>query len=117
VLPGAKSAEGVAAGEGSTIYAGELFTGDIHRGDVRQSNEVRRAHSPGRSRVATPPALRKAVLDYAGPPGTPASQRRFAAHRFALATACAPHDAAVENELDGLQQEYHSVRVPAGRMR
>jgi sugar lactone lactonase YvrE len=36
VLPGAKSSEGVAAGEGSTFYAGELFTGDIYRGDVRQ---------------------------------------------------------------------------------
>jgi hypothetical protein len=29
VLPGAKSAEGVAAGEGSTFFAGELFTGAI----------------------------------------------------------------------------------------
>jgi sugar lactone lactonase YvrE len=36
VLPGAKSAEGIAAGEGSTFYAGELFTGAIYRGDVRQ---------------------------------------------------------------------------------
>lgn len=36
VLPGATSAEGIAAGRGSTFYAGDLFTGDIFRGDVRR---------------------------------------------------------------------------------
>lgn len=36
VLPGATSAEGIAAGQGSTFYAGDLFTGDIFRGDVRR---------------------------------------------------------------------------------
>jgi sugar lactone lactonase YvrE len=35
VLPGASSAEGIAAGAGSTFYAGDLFAGDIFRGDVR----------------------------------------------------------------------------------
>jgi sugar lactone lactonase YvrE len=35
VLPGARSAEGIAAGEGTTFYAGELFTGTIFRGDIR----------------------------------------------------------------------------------
>ncbi|HET9632374.1 MAG TPA: hypothetical protein VFP73_08250 [Terrabacter sp.] len=35
VLPGAHSAEGIAAGTGTTFYAGELFTGNIYRGDVR----------------------------------------------------------------------------------
>jgi sugar lactone lactonase YvrE len=35
VLPGAHSAEGIAAGAGTTFYAGELFTGNIYRGDVR----------------------------------------------------------------------------------
>lgn len=35
VLPGARSAEGIAAGAGSTFYAGDLFAGDIYRGDVR----------------------------------------------------------------------------------
>lgn len=49
MLPGAKSAEGIAAGEGSTFYAGELFTGAIYRGDVRQgtAEEVITAE-PGR---------------------------------------------------------------------
>ena len=36
VLPGATSAEGIAAGRGSTFYAGDIFTGDIFRGDVRR---------------------------------------------------------------------------------
>jgi sugar lactone lactonase YvrE len=36
VLPGASSAEGIAAGRGSTFYAGDLFAGDIFRGDIRR---------------------------------------------------------------------------------
>jgi sugar lactone lactonase YvrE len=35
VLPGASSAEGVAAGRGTTFYAGDLFGGDVFRGDVQ----------------------------------------------------------------------------------
>ena len=34
VLPGASSAEGIAAGRGTTFFAGDLFRGDIYRGDV-----------------------------------------------------------------------------------
>jgi sugar lactone lactonase YvrE len=37
VLPGASSAEGIAAGRGSTFYAGDFALGDIFRGDVRRS--------------------------------------------------------------------------------
>jgi sugar lactone lactonase YvrE len=36
VLPGASSAEGIAAGRGTTFYAGDLFKGDIFRGDVQR---------------------------------------------------------------------------------
>lgn len=36
VLPGASAAEGIAAGRGSTFYAGDLVDGDIYRGDVRR---------------------------------------------------------------------------------
>lgn len=36
VLPGAASTEGVAAGRGSTFYAGDLVRGDIFRGDIRR---------------------------------------------------------------------------------
>lgn len=35
VLDGATSAEGMAAGEGFTFYAGDLWLGDIYRGDIR----------------------------------------------------------------------------------
>ena len=38
VLPGATSAEGIAAGRGSTFYAGDLFNGDIFRGDLRSGD-------------------------------------------------------------------------------
>jgi hypothetical protein len=36
VLPGASSAEGIAAGRGDTFYAGDLFRGDIFRGHFRR---------------------------------------------------------------------------------
>jgi sugar lactone lactonase YvrE len=36
VLPGASSAEGIAAGRGTTFYAGDLFRGDIFRGNIRR---------------------------------------------------------------------------------
>ncbi len=35
-LPGASGAEGIAAGRGTTFYAGDLATGDVFRGDVRR---------------------------------------------------------------------------------
>ena len=37
VLPGASSAEGIAAGPGTTFYAGDLFRGDIFRGDLQRA--------------------------------------------------------------------------------
>src|SRR3954471_23669389 len=57
----------------------DIVGGPAHDRSVYQVRRIERL---------TPPALRKAVLDYAGPPGTPASQRRFAARRFVLAAAC-----------------------------
>jgi sugar lactone lactonase YvrE len=36
VLPGASSAEGIAAGRGATFYAGDLVRGDIFRGDLQR---------------------------------------------------------------------------------
>ena len=36
VLPGATSAEGIAAGRGATFYAGDLFAGDIFRANIRR---------------------------------------------------------------------------------
>jgi sugar lactone lactonase YvrE len=46
VLPGASSAEGVAAGRGSTFYAGELFGGDIFRGDLQRGTAERFIDAP-----------------------------------------------------------------------
>ena len=46
VLPGASSAEGIAAGDGSTFYAGDLFRGDIFRGDVQRGTAERFIDAP-----------------------------------------------------------------------
>jgi outer membrane protein assembly factor BamB len=46
VLDGATSAEGIAAGEGKTFYAGELSTGDIFRGDIRKDTATRFIDAP-----------------------------------------------------------------------
>ena len=45
-LDGATSAEGIAAGEGKTFYAGELTTGDIFRGDIRKGTATRFIDAP-----------------------------------------------------------------------
>lgn len=37
-LPGASSAEGIAEGEGTTFFAGDLAKGDIFRGDIRRGS-------------------------------------------------------------------------------
>jgi sugar lactone lactonase YvrE len=36
ILPGATSAEGIAAGRGATFYAGDLFAGDIFHGNIQR---------------------------------------------------------------------------------
>ena len=46
VLPGADSAEGIARGRGATFYAGELFTGDIFRGNVRLGTATKFIDAP-----------------------------------------------------------------------
>ena len=46
MLDGATSAEGIAAGEGKTFYAGELSTGDIFRGDIRKDTATRFIDAP-----------------------------------------------------------------------
>src|SRR2546429_9826240 len=46
VLPGAKSAEGIATGSGSTFYAGGLVSRDIFRRDLRTRAVERVIHPP-----------------------------------------------------------------------
>lgn len=52
VLDGATSAEGIAAGRGTTFYAGELESGDIFRGDIRNGTAERFIEAPAESRAA-----------------------------------------------------------------
>ncbi|MFE7835158.1 SMP-30/gluconolactonase/LRE family protein [Streptomyces sp. NPDC057474] len=66
-LPGASSAEGIAAGAGSTFYAGDLLGGDIFRGDIRRGTAKRFIDAPeGRMAVGLKADLRRGLLFVAG---------------------------------------------------
>jgi hypothetical protein len=67
VLPGATSAEGIAAGRGSTFYAGDLFAGDIFRGNVRRGTAELFIDAPaGRMAVGMAADLAHDLLFVAG---------------------------------------------------
>ena len=67
VLPGATSAEGIAAGRGTTFYAGDLFAGDIFRGSIRRGTAERFIDAPpGRMAVGMAADLRHDLLFVAG---------------------------------------------------
>ena len=67
VLPGASSAEGIAAGAGSTFYAGDLFGGDIFRGDIRRGTAELFIDAPaGRMAVGMAASVRHGLLFVAG---------------------------------------------------
>ncbi|MET4592540.1 hypothetical protein [Arthrobacter sp. 754] len=68
VLPGATSAEGIAAGRGTTFYAGDLGTGDIFRGDIRTGKAKLFIDAPndGRAAVGMKADTRNNLLFVAG---------------------------------------------------
>ncbi|MGX1159348.1 hypothetical protein FBY31_2282 [Arthrobacter sp. SLBN-100] len=67
VLQGATSAEGIAAGEGKTFYAGDLMTGDIFRGDIREDKAKRFIDAPeGRMAVGMKADVSNDLLFVAG---------------------------------------------------
>jgi sugar lactone lactonase YvrE len=67
VLPGATSAEGIAAGRGTTFYAGDLFAGDIFRGDIRRGTAEPFIDAPaGRMAVGMKTDARERLLFVAG---------------------------------------------------
>src|SRR5215211_2114859 len=67
VLPGASSAEGIAAGRGTTFYAGDLFAGDIFRGSIRRGTAELFIDAPdGRMAVGMATDLRHDLLFVAG---------------------------------------------------
>ena len=69
VLPGARGAEGVAAGRGTTFYAGDLVQGDIFRGDIRRGTAERFIDAPdGRQALGLVADLRHHLLFVAGGP-------------------------------------------------
>ena len=67
VLPGASSAEGIAAGRGTTFYAGDLLLGDIFRGDVRRGTAALFIDAPeGRWAVGMATSIAHELLFVAG---------------------------------------------------
>jgi sugar lactone lactonase YvrE len=69
VLPGARGAEGITAGRGSTFYAGDLVEGDIFRGDVRRGTAERFIDAPaGRQALGMAADVRHHLLFVAGGP-------------------------------------------------
>jgi len=70
VLPGATSAEGIAAGRGGTFYAGDLNRGDIFRGDVRRGTAELFIDAPdGTQSIGMRVDVRHNLLFVAGGPG------------------------------------------------
>lgn len=68
-LPGASGAEGIAAGKGSTFYAGDLGDGDIYRGDVRKGTANLFIDAPeGRVAVGLKADVRNDLLFVSGGP-------------------------------------------------
>lgn len=66
-LPGASGAEGIAAGKGSTFYAGDLGDGDIYRGDIRRGTAELFIDAPdGRAAVGLKADVRNDLLFVAG---------------------------------------------------
>ncbi|OUM41993.1 hypothetical protein B8W73_10260 [Arthrobacter agilis] len=66
-LPGASSAEGIAAGRGSTFYAGDLGRGDIFRGDIRKGTAELFIDAPeGRAAVGLKADVRNKLLFVSG---------------------------------------------------
>jgi hypothetical protein len=66
-LPGASGAEGIAAGKGSTFYAGDLGDGDIYSGDIRRGTAELFIDAPaGRVAVGLKADVKNDLLFVAG---------------------------------------------------
>src|SRR6478735_2386924 len=66
-LPGATGAEGIAAGEGSTFFAGDRLNGNIYRGDIRDGTARKFFTAPaGRAAIGMKVDRRHDLLFVAG---------------------------------------------------
>jgi sugar lactone lactonase YvrE len=122
VLPGAKSAEGIAAGRGSTFYAGDLFAGDIYRGDARRGTAELFIDAPtGRNAIGMNTDLRHDLLFVAGGFTGQAyvydirTRKTVAVYQFADANAGMINDVKVTGDgawfTDSLQAKLYFVPV------
>lgn len=66
-LPGATGAEGIAAGKGTTFFAGDLVSGDIYKGDIRAGTAAEFIDAPaGRAAVGMKVDVKNSLLFVAG---------------------------------------------------
>jgi sugar lactone lactonase YvrE len=121
VLPGASSAEGIAAGRGATFYAGDFLAGDIFRGDVRRGAAELFIDAPeGRMAVGMAADLPHHLLFVAGGFGQAyvydtRTGATVASYQFADPTTSIINDVAVTRRgawfTDSLQAQLYFVPV------
>jgi sugar lactone lactonase YvrE len=126
VLPGASSAEGIAAGHGTTFYAGDLLGGDIFRGDVRRATAELFIDAPaGRMALGMAADLPHGLLFVAGGFGGQAyvydlaTRTTVASYQFGVAGSSVINDVAVTRRgawfTDSVQARLYFVPVsPTG---
>ncbi|GCD45030.1 hypothetical protein [Streptomyces paromomycinus] len=121
-LPGATSAEGIAAGRGSTFYAGDYFGGDIYRGDTEAGTAARFIDAPrGRHALGMAAHPRHDLLFVGGGRTGQAyvydlgTRRTVASYRFGPAGSTFVNDVALTRHgawfTDSLRARLHFVPV------
>jgi sugar lactone lactonase YvrE len=121
VLPGASSAEGIAAAGGATFYAGDFLRGDIFRGDIRRGTAELFIDAPeGRMAVGMAADLANKLLFVAGGFGQAhvydlRTGATVASYQFADPAASIVNDVAVTRRgawfTDSLQAQLYFVPV------
>jgi sugar lactone lactonase YvrE len=121
VLPGASSAEGIAAGGGATFYAGDFLRGDIFRGNIRHGTAELFIDAPdGRMAVGMAADLANQLLFVAGGFGQAyvydtRTGATVASYQFADPAASIVNDVAVTHRgawfTDSLQAQLYFVPI------
>lgn len=125
VLPGATSAEPIAAGRGTTFYAGDIFGGDLYRGDIRRGTAELFVDRPaGTQSYGMDVDLRHHLLYLAGGPGKAyvidlRTRAQIAEYTFGTAATSLINDVTVTPSgawfTDSLQPRLYFVPTVFGR--
>jgi sugar lactone lactonase YvrE len=123
VLPGAKSAEGIAVGPGDTFYAGDLVRGDIFRGSLKRGTAEMFIDVPdGQMAVGMAVDLAHHLLFVAGGPGkayvyNTSTGSTVATYQFADPAASIVNDVAITSRgawfTDSKQAKLYFVPISA----